>query len=86
MAKKFVAEKAGGGSINIFCAENILSHSAEKILRGTLYGVTDFGYRKNLCLRGLCHDFSWIFLSRSAEKTMKANRSLLCFGNFPVAK
>ena len=40
-----------------FPSKIFLSHIPEKIRGGTLYGVTDFGYRKTLCFRGLCHDF-----------------------------
>ncbi len=40
-----------------FSVENFLSHSAEKNRRATLWGVTNFGYRKILCFRGLCHSF-----------------------------
>ena len=43
--------------VSKFSVENFLSKSAEKIRRGTLKGVTDFGYRKILCLSGLCHNF-----------------------------
>ena len=45
--------------------------SAEKLRKGTLLCFTNFGYRKILCFRGLCHDFRFsveIFLSHSAEK------------------
>ena len=35
-----------------------MSHSAEEFRRWTISGVTGFGYRKNLCFRGLCHDFA----------------------------
>ena len=38
-------------SVKFFCL------TAEKIRRGTLQSVTDFGYRNVLCLRGLRHDF-----------------------------
>ena len=47
----------GEGGRARFSVENFLSLSSEKIRRGTFQGVTDFGYRKNLCFRGLCHDF-----------------------------
>ena len=40
-----------------FSVKIVLFHSTEKFRRGTLYCVTNFGYRKILCFRGLCHDF-----------------------------
>ena len=55
----------GGGGMSRFSVENFLSHSAEKFRKATLQGVTNFGYRKILCFRGLCHDFlSSIFVSQ----------------------
>ena len=45
------------GVVSRFCVEIILSHSAEKLRRGTFSCFTSFGYRKSLCFRGLCHDF-----------------------------
>ena len=42
-----------GGGVSKISVGNFLSHSAEKFRRGTIYGVTDFRYRKILCLRGL---------------------------------
>ena len=40
-----------------FSVESFLSHSPEKFCRGTLWSFINVGYRKNLCFRGLCHDF-----------------------------
>ena len=37
---------------SIFSVENFWSHSDEHFRSRTLYGVTDFRYRKTLCLRG----------------------------------
>ena len=55
---------ASEGYVTIFC-RNFLSHSAEKFRRATLQGVTNFGYRKILCFRGLCHHFlSKFFVSQ----------------------
>ena len=51
-----VWEGREGGSITVFC-QFFLSHSAEKFRRRTLQCVTNFGYRKILCFRELCHDF-----------------------------
>ena len=55
VGKKFIDEMEG--EVSRFSFENFLSHSAEKIRRGTLKCVLNFGYRKVLCFRGLCHDF-----------------------------
>ena len=60
------------GEVSRFSFEKILLHSAEKNRKGTLNGVTDFGYRKILCLRGLSHEFSAnFFLSRSIENVCR---------------
>ena len=42
-----------------FSVEHFLSHSTETFRRGTLLCCVseNFGYRKNFCFRGLCHDF-----------------------------
>ena len=58
------------GVVSRFCVEIFLSHSAEKLRRGTLSCFTSFGYRKSLCFRGFCHDFRFPvedFLSQRAE-------------------
>ena len=73
------------GEVSRFSFEIFLSHSAEKNRRGTLYGVTDFGYRKILCLKGLCHDFLSNFFVSQYRKALQGNPSVLCFGKFPVA-
>ncbi len=83
-AKKLMDKKEG--EVSRFCFEVFLSHSAEKIRRGTLQGVTDFGYRKILCLGGLCHDFSSNFSVSQYQKTLQGNPSVLCFGKFLEAK
>ena len=54
VAKKFLDEKVGLSEISV---EKFSSQGAEKIRRRTLYCVINFRYRKNLCFRGLCHDF-----------------------------
>ena len=82
-ANKFVDGKDGGASK--LSAENILSHSAEKTRKGTLYGVTDFGYGKVLCLRRLFHDFLSIFFVSQCQKSLQWKSSVLCFGKFTVA-
>ena len=66
VAKKFM-EKEGEESIEIF-RRNFLSQSAETFRRGTLYSFIHFGYRINLCFRGLCHDFPLKFFCLSVPK------------------
>ena len=73
------------GCIKVFC-QNVFVSDCEKIRRGTLYGVTDFGYRNFLCLKGLCFVFLSIFFVSQCPKILQGNRSVLCFGKFPVAK
>ena len=73
-AKKFTDKREG--EVSRFSGENFLSHSAEKVRKATLQGVTNFGYRKVLCFRGLCHDFCRFSLSHSAEKFRSG--TLLC--------
>ena len=82
IAKKCM-DKKRGGSINTFL-QNFLSHSDKNFRRGTPLGVTDFGYPKILCLRGLCHNFSKNFLSHSAEKCRRG--FLLSFINLGYRK
>ena len=52
VAKKFMDRKGG---VSQFSVEIILSHSAEKIRRGTLQSFIRFGNRINFCLRGWSH-------------------------------
>ena len=65
--RKKIIDKRGGG-VSRFSVKNFLSHSAKKFRRGTLQCVTNFGYRKILCFRELCHDFVSKFFCLSAEK------------------
>ena len=58
----------------------------EDFRRGTISGVIDFGYRINLCLRGLRHDFLSNFFVPQYRKTLQGNPSVLCFRKFLVAK
>ena len=58
---------ASEGYVTNFC-RNFLSHSAEKFRRATLQDVTNFGYRKNLCFRGLCRYFLSKFLVSQCRK------------------
>ena len=58
LVPKGLWKRGGRGGRPYHDFPSVLScHIAEKIRGGTLYCVTDFGYRKMLCLRGLCHDF-----------------------------
>ena len=66
----------GGGKITIFC-QNFLSDSAEKLRRGTHQCVINFGCRKILGFRELCHDFVSKILSHSAEK-FRRETFLIC--------
>ena len=61
-----------------------LSHSAGKFLRGTILCVTSFECRKNLCLRGLWHDYLSIFFGSQYQKISLWNASVCHY--FPVAK
>ena len=46
-----------------------MSHSAEKLRRGALQCVINFGYQKILCFsRGLCHDFPSKFCCLTVPK------------------
>ena len=47
----------GEGEVSRFSVEHFLSHGDKNFRGGTVYSVTDFRYRKTLCLRGFCHDF-----------------------------
>ena len=83
VAQKFMDKREGEKSrfpLKNFCV------TVPKIRRGTFHGVTEFGYRKTLSLRGLCHNFSSSFFVSRCQKTMRGNPSLLCFRKFPVAK
>ena len=51
VAKKFMDKNEG--EVSRFSFKKFLSHGDENFLSGTLYGVTDFRYRKSLCLRRL---------------------------------
>ena len=54
-SRKFLVPKKNSwirGGISRFSVENFLSHSAQKIRRGTLSCFTNFGYRKSLDKRG----------------------------------
>ena len=56
--EKFKDKKGiGGWEYYDFLSNLFLSHRAQKFRRETLYGVTNFGCRKIVCFRGLCHDF-----------------------------
>ncbi len=67
------------GEVSRFWLENLLSHGAKNILTGTLYHVTDFGYRKSLCLRGLFHDFSTNFFCLQVQKHFVEEPSWVMF-------
>ena len=68
VSKKFMDKRGGGGGVSRFSVKNFLSHSAEKFRSGTLQCVTNFGYRKILWFRELCHDFLSKFLCLTVPK------------------
>ena len=70
-----------GGDITIFC-QNFLSDSAEKLRRGTHQCVINFGFRKILGFRELCHDFVSNILSHSAEKFRRETFLICASENF----
>ena len=80
--------KGGGLGVSRCSVESFLSHTAENFRRVTLYRFTSFGYRKNLCFGGLCHDirFSVEFFCLTVPKIFAGNPSVLCFRKLPVAK
>ncbi len=65
-----------GSGVSQFTADIFLSHSTELFRRGTIQGVTDFRYRKDLGLRGLCHNFSSNFFVSQYRRTLQG--TLLC--------
>ena len=58
LAKMFMDKRGEGGKggVSRFSVEIVLSHIAEKLRIRTLQCLTNFGYRKILCFRALCHD------------------------------
>ena len=69
VAVKFMDKKRGGGGrVSRFSIESFFYLTLPKTCRGTIQCVTDFGYRKILCLRGLCHDFSFEFFCLAVPK------------------
>ena len=57
-----------GDGVSRFFVKSFLSHTAEKFRRGTLWCVTNSGYRKISCLRGLCQDFLSNFFCLTVPK------------------
>ena len=47
----------GRGGVSKFSVEKFLTHRHEKLRTRTLQCLTIFGYRKDLCSRGLFHNF-----------------------------
>ena len=62
--------------VSRFSLEKFLSHSAEKVRRGTLKGVTDFGYTI----------FRRIFSVQHYRNISWRNPCMLCFQNISGAK
>ena len=74
VSKNFVLQRV----MSRFSVEICLSHSAKKFHGGTLLCVTNFGYRKILCFRELCHDFlsKYFFLTLSKNFVGEGNLSV----------
>ena len=66
------------GGLSRFSVEIFMSHSAEKFSRGTLQCVTNFGYRKILCFRELCHDFVSNFFCLTVPKNFIGETFCAC--------
>ena len=73
-AKKFMDKREV--EVSRFSFEKFLCHSAEKICRGTLKGVTDFGYTI----------FRRIFFVSEYRNISCRNPCMLCLRSFLVAK
>ena len=54
--RKSLWKRRGEGGLSKLSVEKFFSQIAEKFQRGIFYSVNNFGYRKNLCFRGLCYD------------------------------
>ena len=74
------------GGVSIFSVENFLSSSAENFRMRTLYCVINFGYRKNLCFRGLCHDFLSKFFCPTVSKHLVKESFYAVFQNFSCSE
>ena len=84
LAKMFMDKREG--EVSRFSFETSLSRSAEKLRRATLQRVTIFGYRKNLCFRGLCYDSPSKVFCPTVPKLFERNPSVLCFKKFLLTK
>ena len=78
-------KKGGGGSIERFCRKIFVS-KCRKISKGNLLSVCNFGYRKNLCFKGLCYDIPSKLFCLTVPKHFVEEPSVLCFRKFPLAK
>ena len=72
--------------ISRFSVETFLSDSAENFRGGIFQCVINFGYRRLLCFRRLCHDFLSEIFRLTVPKKQKGKPSMLCFRKFPLAK
>ena len=84
--RKILCIRGGKGGRITTSVEKFLSHSAEKYRRGTLYCVINFGYRKSLCFRGLCHDFPSKIFCLTLPKHFVEETFSAVLQKFPVAK
>ena len=72
-------------SVKIFRRRFLVSH-AGIFCRANFYGVTNFGSRKVLCFRGLCHNFLSKFFLSQCREILYGNPSVICVRKFLVAK
>ena len=85
LSKKFFAWE---GDITILCRK-FLSHSTEKLRKGSLLFHKTCGIEKKLWIRvggGSITIFCQNFFVSQCRKISKRNLSVLCFRKFPVAK
>ena len=65
--------------------EIVLSHSTESIFTGTLLYLTNLEYRKQFCIKGLCHDFPSKAFGLSVQKNFRIG-TVLCFRKLLVSR
>ena len=67
VAKKFMDKRGGGGKYQNFPSK-VFCLTVPKNFVGEPFCVINFGCRKTLCFRGLCHDFSSNFFVSQCRK------------------
>ena len=78
-------EGEGREGVSRFSVKNFCL-TVPKFRKETLQCFTNFGYRKFLCLTGLCQDFLSIFFVSLYRKISYENRPVLCFKKLSLAK